>query len=58
MKKVLFLIIILLIPWPVMAFSSNAKGAILMDMDSHRVLYAKNAHYVQSVASISNIMTT
>lgn len=57
MKKILFLIIILLMPLPVMAFSSNAKGVILMDTDSHRVLYAKNAHYVQSVASISKIMT-
>lgn len=28
-----------------------------MDMDSGRVMYAKDAHYVQSVASISKIMT-
>ena len=28
-----------------------------MDMDSGRIMYAKNAHYVQSVASISKIMT-
>ena len=56
MKKVLILLI-MLIPINVNAFSSNAKGAILMDMDSGRILYAKNSHYVQSVASISKIMT-
>ncbi len=28
-----------------------------MDTDNHRILYAKNAHYTQSVASISKIMT-
>ena len=28
-----------------------------MDIDSGRVLYAKNPHYAQSVASISKIMT-
>ena len=28
-----------------------------MDIDSGRVIYAKNPHYVQSVASISKIMT-
>lgn len=48
---------VLLIPFSVSAFDTNAKGAILMDTDSHRVLYAKDAHYVQSVASISKIMT-
>ena len=56
MKKII-LLLILLLPINVSAFSSNAKGAILMDMDSARVLYAKNSHYVQSVASISKIMT-
>ncbi len=28
-----------------------------MDTDNHRILYAENAHYTQSVASISKIMT-
>lgn len=44
-------------PLNVKAFSTNAKGAILMDTDNHRILYAENAHYTQSVASISKIMT-
>lgn len=56
MKKVL-LLLMLLVPFGASAFSSNAKGAILMDMDGGRIMYAKNAHYVQSVASISKIMT-
>lgn len=56
MKKLLMLLI-LLVPFNVQAFGSNAKGAILMDMDSGRIMYASNAHYVQSVASISKIMT-
>lgn len=56
MKK-LFLILILLIPISVKAFDTNAKSAILMDMDSKRVLYAKDVNYTQSVASISKIMT-
>ena len=57
MVKKFLIFLILFIPFNVNAFSSNAKGAILMDMDSGRIIYAKNAHYVQSVASISKIMT-
>ena len=57
MKKLILLLIILIIPFKVSAFSTNAKSAILMDIDSGRVLYAKDVHRVQSVASISKIMT-
>jgi len=49
--------LILFIPLNVQAFDTNAKSAILMDMDSKRILYAKDIHYTQSVASISKIMT-
>lgn len=56
MKKLL-IFLILLIPINVQAFETNAKSAILMDMDSKRILYAKDIHYTQSVASISKIMT-
>jgi len=56
LKKIL-LILLLLIPSCVNAFSTNAKSAILMDMDSKRILYAKDVNYTQSVASISKIMT-
>ena len=44
-------------PFRVFAFGSSAKSAILMDMDSGRILYGKDVHYVQSVASISKVMT-
>lgn len=57
MKK-LILILLLFLPFKVFAYSTSAKAAILMDMDSGRVIYGKDVHYVQSVASISNIMTT
>jgi len=56
LKKIL-LILLLLIPSCVNAFSTNAKSAILMDMDSHRIIYGKDIHRVQSVASISKVMT-
>ena len=56
MKK-LFLILLLFLPFKVFGYSTSAKSAILMDMDSGRVIYGKDVHYVQSVASISKIMT-
>ncbi len=56
MKKFLIAILILL-PINVNAYSTSASSAILMDMDSHRIIYAKNSHNIQSIASISKIMT-
>lgn len=56
MKKLL-LILLLFLPFKVFAYSTSAKAVILMDMDSGRVIYGKDVHYVQSVASISKIMT-
>lgn len=56
MKKLIFLLILFL-PFKVFGYSTSAKSAILMDMDSLRVIYGKDVHYVQSVASISKIMT-
>ena len=56
MKK-FFLILLLFLPFKVFGYSTSAKSAILMDMDSGRVIYGKDVHYVQSVASISKIMT-
>lgn len=59
MKRLLVLIIIfiLLLPTKIMAFDSSATSAILMDMDSGRILYSKDIHNVRTVASISKIMT-
>lgn len=56
MKK-LFLILLLIIPLNVNAYSSSATSTVLMDMDSNNVLYYKNMNEVRSVASISKIMT-
>lgn len=41
----------------VYAISTSATSAILMDMDSGRILYAQDIHNVRSVASISKVMT-
>ena len=56
MKKIL-LILILLIPVSAKGIEVSATSAILMDMDSNRVLYEKNIHNQRSVSSISKIMT-
>ena len=55
-KKLIFLLILFL-PFKIFAYETNAKAFILMDMDSGRVIAGKDVHYVQSVASISKIMT-
>ena len=54
MKKI-FLFLLILIPVNIKAIS--ARSAILMDIDSNRILYANNIHEVRTVASISKIMT-
>jgi serine-type D-Ala-D-Ala carboxypeptidase (penicillin-binding protein 5/6) len=51
------LILFLLIPFLVRAYSTSATSAILMDLDSGRIVYANNKDLVRSVASISKIMT-
>lgn len=57
MKKIILLILIFLIPINAYSISTSATSAILMDMDSQRILYAENIHDVRSVASISKVMT-
>ena len=56
MKKFL-LFLALLLPLGVGAIETSARSAILMDMDSNRILYEKNINEKRSVASISKIMT-
>ena len=56
MKKFL-LFLILIIPIGVGAIDTSARSAILMDIDSNRILYEENINEVRSVASISKIMT-
>lgn len=59
MRKMLaiFVILFLIFPINVNTVSTSATSAILMDMDSGRILYSKDIHKVRSVASISKIMT-
>lgn len=59
MKKIvtLLLLVFCLIPYNVCAIETSATSAILMDTNSHRILYAKDIHNVRSIASISKIMT-
>lgn len=56
MKKII-LFLLLLIPLKISAVETSARSAILMDLDSNRILYEKNINEVRSVASISKIMT-
>lgn len=58
MKKILTILVLLLIPINIKALDISADKYIVMDIDSNRVLIGKNINEIQSVASISNIMTT
>ena len=60
MKKIIIGIIslILLFPIKTYALSVTASQAILMDMDSGRILYGKDFHNPRLIASITKIMTT
>ena len=55
MKKLL--ILLLLIPINIKAYSSSATSTVLMDLDSLNVIYSNNMNDIRSVASISKIMT-
>ena len=55
MKKLFFLI--LLFPIFVNAYATSAHSVVLMDTDSKRLIYSSNKDDIQSVASISKIMT-
>lgn len=55
MKKVVFLLVILIIPLKVNAIS--ASSAIVMDLNSDRIYYEKNIHEERLIASITKIMT-
>ncbi len=57
MKKIILFLLIMLIPIKSYGLEVSASSAILMDMDSERILYAKNIHETRGVASISKIMT-
>lgn len=57
MKKVVLLFLLIFIPFRVNALATTASSAVLMDMDSGRVLYEKNKSDARLVASITKIMT-
>lgn len=59
MKKIILIAfaILIFIPFNVKAYDTSATSAILMDIDSKRIIYAKNIHTKRSIASISKIMT-
>ena len=59
MKKIIYIIfaILIFIPFNIKAYDTSATSAILMDIDSKRIIYAKNIHTKRSIASISKIMT-
>ena len=58
MKKVIVMIcLILLFPMHVKAMEFSGKSYIVMEAGSKQVLEEKNEHYIQSVASISKMMT-
>lgn len=54
---IIFFMLLMFIPIESKAFDTSATSAILMDMDSGRILYSKDIHNVRTVASISKIMT-
>ena len=61
MKKLFLLILLLLLsllmPINVLAFSDTAKSSVVMDIDSGRILYQKNMNEKRLIASITKIMT-
>lgn len=56
MKKFMFFLL-LLIPINIYAISDTSSSSILMDTDSGRILYQKNANEERLIASITKIMT-
>ena len=59
MKKIITLVVgvLFIFPLNIKAIETSATSAILMDIDSERILFSDNIHDIRSVASISKIMT-
>ena len=57
MKKYLTFLISLIFFLPYNVFADTAASSIIMDIDSGRILYEKNAHEKQLIASTTKIMT-
>ena len=56
MKKIILLILIIL-PITVKAYTPSASSYTVMDMDTKRVLQSGNQHEERLIASITKIMT-
>ena len=54
---VTFILFVLLMPTRIHALSLSCRSCILMDIDSGRVLYEKDASNPRLIASITKIMT-
>ena len=52
------MILILFVPINVFGLTVTASSAILMDMNSERILYSKDMHNPRLIASITKIMTS
>ncbi len=57
MKKIIFFLIVFLFPIKVLGITTSATSAIVMDMDSGRILYEKNSYDQMLIASTTKIMT-
>lgn len=57
MKKIIIIILLSIFPLEVYGIDISARSAIMLDMDTKRILYSKNINEQRSVASISKIMT-
>lgn len=57
MKKLLLLLTLVIIPFNTYAITDTARSTIVMDMNSKRILYEKNANEPRLIASITKIMT-
>ena len=57
MKKIQLLLFIMLFLFPYSTYAYS-RSTIVMDVDSGRILYEKNAGEKQLIASVTKIMTT
>ncbi len=57
MKKIILIIMLLIMPMNTLAMAETATSAIVMDINSKRVFFEKNADNKRLIASITKIMT-
>ncbi len=61
MKRMLAVLLVMLLPWAAEAsepFAVAARGAVLIDADSGRVLFGQNENAMLPMASTTKVMTT